>query len=158
MEIANIFISHISQKGAGFGVRLDLSEDVYFHPRFANSGVIEDGSTVRAEMVPNTPDMRERTPWMVVRLVNDVVSKPADAPMLDDKVLAVLADYQFATTQEIAGIIAADEHEVSLALHRLFGRGYCVKAPVYTGPEKEPVFVVWAAAADDLQGMMEDAA
>ena len=158
MEIANIFISHISQKGAGFGVRLDLSEDVYFHPRFANSGVIEDGSTVRAEMVPNTPDMRERTPWMVVRLVNDVASKSTAIPVLDDKVLAVLSDYQFATTQEIAGIVAADEHEVSLALHRLFGRGQCVKAPVYTGPEKEPIFVVWAASADDLQGMMEDAA
>jgi hypothetical protein len=135
-----------------------LSEDVYFHPRFANSGVIEDGSTVRAEMVPNTPDMRERTPWMVVRLVNDVASKPSDIPVLDDEVLAVLSDYQFATTQEIAEVISANEHEVSLALHRLFGRGYCVKAPVYTGPEKEPIFVVWAAEADDLQGMMEDAA
>lgn len=158
MEIANIFVSHVSQKGAGFGVRLDISEDVYFHPRFANSGVIEDGSTVRAEMVPNTPDMRERTPWMVVRLVNDVVSKPADAPTIDDKVLAVLSDYQFATTQEVAEVVAADEHEVSLALHRLFGRGYCVKAPVYVAPDKEPIFVVWAASADDLQGMMEDAA
>jgi len=168
-----MFITHISDKGAAFGVRTDTSEGVFMHSKFVQDLGAQIGDRFNVTVIQNTPDVRDRTPWMAVgvsaaqpvyapsQLAPVPVAAPVAAPVdkalsndaLDALLLNHLNKYSFASTRELVDLVNEPVTRVTNAMARLFTAGKCVQAKVFrTATQIEASFVVWALTVEEFLG------
>ena len=182
MQDVTMFITHISDKGAAFGVRTDTSEGVFLHSKFVQDLDAQIGDRFNVTVIPNTPDVRDRTPWMTVGVsaaqpvyapsqlapvpvaapVAVPVAAPVAAPVdkalsndaLDALLLNHLNNYSFASTRELVDLVNEPVTRVANAMARLFTAGKCVQAKVYRkATQTEASFAVWALSVEEFLGV-----
>ena len=171
MQDVTMFITHISDKGAAFGVRTDTSEGVFMHSKFVQDLVAQIGDRFNVTVIQNTPDVRDRTPWMTVGVsaaqpvyapsqlapVAAPVAAPVDKALSNDALDALLLNhlnnYSFASTRELVDLVNEPVTRVTNAMARLFTAGKCVQAKVYRkATQIEASFVVWALTVEEFLG------
>ena len=166
MQGVTMFITHISDKGAAFGVRTDTSEGVFMHSKFVLDLGAQVGDRFDVTVIQNTPDVRDRTPWMTVGVgasqpayatpvapVAPVAPAALSNDALDALLLNHLNNYSFASTRELADLVNEPVTRVANAMARLFTAGKCVQAKVYRkATQEEASFVVWALSVEEFLG------
>ena len=167
MQDVTMFITHISDKGAAFGVRTDTSEGVFMHSKFVLDLGAQIGDRFDVTVIQNTPDVRDRTPWMTVGVsaAQPVYAPSQLAPVaaprvealsndaLDALLLNHLNNYSFASTRELVDLVNEPVTRVTNAMARLFTAGKCGQAKVYRkATQIEASFVVWALTVEEFLG------
>ena len=85
MKNSVIFVSYVGDKGVAFGVNTETGENVYIHPKFVNDFDMDVGDEFDTILIPNAPDMRERTPWQTMRIIGRVEDKVTEVEVEADK-------------------------------------------------------------------------
>ena len=167
MQDVTMFITHVSDKGAAFGVRTDTSEGVFMHSKFVQDLGAQIGDRFNVTVIQNTPDVRDRTPWMTVGVgaAQPVYAPSQLAPVaaprvealsndaLDALLLNHLNNYSFASTRELVDLVNEPVVRVTNAMARIFTAGKCVQAKVYRkATQTEASFVVWALSVEEFLG------
>jgi hypothetical protein len=148
MEITDIFISRILEKGSGFSARTDNGDQVFIPATVVRASKAKEGDMGRAKLIPNTHPGTSNTPWVAVfvELHDDFTPAPVrPEPTLDDRVHEAVCDLGYATTSEIAKEVNADITLTHNSLLRLFSKGRMAKADVYARPDQDRAsFCMWA--------------
>ena len=152
MEITDIFVSRLLEKGSGFAARTDNGDQVFIPATVVRASKAKEGDMGRAKLIPNTHPGSSNTPWVAVfvELHDDFTPEPAPEPVrpeltLDDRVHEAVCDLGYATTSEIAKEVGGDLTLTHNALLRLFGKGRVAKADVHARPDQDRAsFCMWA--------------
>lgn len=154
-----IIISNIIESGTAFGFVADTGEQVFIPSNVMKASNAELFVPVVAVLVPNNYQS-ERTPWLAAVIKSGT---PAPAPVpgskerdpsiamaeRDQRILDALIDeFAYGVTSEIAEFTGIDPKSTNNSLNRLFAAGKIAKADVYSSPEQSRASVVlWALDA-----------
>ena len=162
MQETTVFVSHISDQGVGFGINASTGENVYIHPKFVKDNNMDVGNQFNTTVIPNSPELRSKTPWMVMSVSGLVEKVPTTesrkprnshsaAAEFDITVLEELRKFTFTSTMELAACMSEDSAKVHNSLSRLHEDGKCARAKVFRkGDQKMASFVLWAEDANDF--------
>jgi len=153
-----VYIKSQIQTGIGFGIRIDLGEEVFINAGFMSKFNIEVDTVRKLVLAPNPS--KPSTPWQAIGVsMSDAGGEPVEAPTprvdeakLEDRIMAYFdIGYNQAaiTAPALAENMGATEAEMQLALSRMHNAGEMAKAQVHCkGGQDKASWVLWSPSAD----------
>jgi hypothetical protein len=179
MEAQNIFtdetltkdvlVDNITAVGSAFGATVE-GEAVFINSRIVAALKLKHGDYVRAFVLPNYEDKRDRVRWRAIRVkilgsTNDEESVPdpaieglvnamtrtAELLPRNEQILKLLDDHGPLRTSTLARLLGIDSGEVGTLCHGLYAQGRIALADIYSSPgNKRASHRVWAMDINDF--------
>jgi len=152
----DVFIDEITAAGSAFGATMD-GEAVFFNSRIVSAIKIKGGDHVRAMVLPNYEDKRERVKWRAIR-AEIQGSTPEHGPVdtnaevaKDQRILDLLEEHGPLRTSTVARLLGIDSGEAGTLCHGLYAQGKIALADVYSSPNNSrSSHRVWAISIHDF--------
>lgn len=152
----DVFIDEITAAGSAFGATPD-GEAVFINARIVSAIKIKGGDHVRAMVLPNYEDKRDRVKWRAIR-AEIQGSTPAEGPIgtadqvsKDQLVMRLLDDHGPLRTSTVARLLGVDSGEAGTLCHGLYAQGKIALADVYSSPNNTRAsHRVWAISIHDF--------
>lgn len=163
MEAQNIFtdetltkdvlVDNITSVGSAFGATIE-GEAVFINARIVSALKLKHGDHVRAFVLPNYEDKRDRVRWRAIRV--DIIGSMSedDAPATETRtaeppkdlqVMRLLDEHGPLRTSTLARLLNVDSGEAGTLCHGLYAQGKIALADVYSAPgNKRASHRVWA--------------
>lgn len=154
----DVFVDNITVVGSAFGATPE-GEAVFINARIVNAVKIKPGDCVRAVVLPNYEDKRDRVRWRAIRAeVQGSVfegAAPAEeapaAPSKTDQILKLLDKHGPLRTSTLGRLIGVDSGEIGALCHGLHAQGVIALADVYSSPSNSRAsHRVWAIDINDF--------
>ena len=153
-QIKDVFVDDLTVSGSAFGATPD-GEAVFINARVVNALKLSGGEHLRAMVVPNYEDKRDRVQWRTIRAeVQDpmaVTQEPmSEAPEptvipKDQQILNLLDEHGPLRTSILARLLGIDSGEAGTLCHGLYAQGKIALADVYSSPSNSRAsHRVWA--------------
>lgn len=152
----DVFVDDLTAAGSAFGTTPD-GEAVFVNARIVEAVKIKGGDYIKALVLPNYADKREKVQWRAVRAevlgsaFDDISNEPDnETPLVeevskDKKVLAFLEEYGPLRTATLARLLETNSGEAGTLCHGLYAQGKIALADVYSDPSnKRASHRVWA--------------
>jgi hypothetical protein len=150
----DVLVDNITSVGSAFGATIE-GEAVFINARIVSALKLKHGDHVRAFVLPNYEDKRDRVPWRTIRAeVQDpmaVTQEPmSEAPEptvipKDQQILNLLDEHGPLRTSILARLLGIDSGEAGTLCHGLYAQGKIALADVYSSPSKSRApHRVWA--------------
>ena len=152
----DVFIDEVTVAGSAFGATAD-GEAVFINARIVSAIKIKGGDHVRAMVLPNYEDKRDRVKWRAIR-AEIQGSTPEHGPVeiteqvsKDQQVLRLLDDHGPLRTSTVARLLGVDSGEAGTLCHGLYAQGKIALADVYSSPNNTRAsHRVWAISIHDF--------
>jgi hypothetical protein len=170
MEAQNIFtdetltkdvlVDSITAVGSAFGATVE-GEAVFINSRIVSALKLKHGDYVKAFVLPNYEDKRDRVRWRAIRvevqgsMTDDQdpgtsPSKPAGLPK-DRQIMDFLDEHGPLRTSTLARLLDIDSGEAGTLCHGLYAQGKIALADIYSSPgNKRASHRVWAININDF--------
>lgn len=152
----DVFIDEITAAGSAFGATPE-GEAVFINARIVSAIKIKGGDHVRAIVLPNYEDKRDRVKWRAIRAevqgsADDIQSPAENAGVAkDQQVLRLLDDNGPLRTSTVARLLGVDSGEAGTLCHGLYAQGKIALADVYSSPNNTRAsHRVWAISIHDF--------
>jgi hypothetical protein len=152
----DVFIDEITAAGSAFGATAE-GEAVFINARIVSAIKIKGGDHVRAMVLPNYEDKRDRVKWRAIR-AEIQGSTPEHGPVdatdqvsKDQRVMRLLDDNGPLRTSIVARLLGIDSGEAGTLCHGLYAQGKIALADVYSSPNNTRAsHRVWAISIHDF--------
>jgi hypothetical protein len=153
-QIKDVFVDDLTVSGSAFGATPD-GEAVFINARVVNALKLSGGEHLRAMVVPNYEDKRDRVQWRTIRAeVQDPMAvtqepmseepEPTVVPK-DQQILNLLDEHGPLRTSVLARLMGVDSGEAGTLCHGLYAQGKIALADVYSSPSNSRAsHRVWA--------------
>ncbi len=153
-QIKDVFVDDLTVSGSAFGATPD-GEAVFINARVVNALKLSGGEHLRAMVVPNYEDKRDRVQWRTIRAeVQDPMAvtrepmseepEPTVVPK-DQQILNLLDEHGPLRTSILARLLGVDSGEAGTLCHGLYAQGKIALADVYSSPSNSRAsHRVWA--------------
>ena len=153
-QIKDVFVDDLTVSGSAFGATPD-GEAVFINARVVNALKLSGGEHLRAMVVPNYEDKRDRVQWRTIRAeVQDPMAvtqepmseepEPTVVPK-DQQILNLLDEHGPLRTSILARLLGIDSGEAGTLCHGLYAQGKIALADVYSSPSNSRAsHRVWA--------------
>jgi hypothetical protein len=155
-QIKDVFVDDLTVSGSAFGATPD-GEAVFINARVVNALKLSGGEHLRAMVVPNYEDKRDRVQWRTIRAeVQDPMAvtqepmseEPEPEPTVvpkDQQILNLLDEHGPLRTSILARLLGIDSGEAGTLCHGLYAQGKIALADVYSSPSNSRAsHRVWA--------------
>jgi hypothetical protein len=157
-QIKDVFVDDLTVSGSAFGATPD-GEAVFINARVVNALKLSGGEHLRAMVVPNYEDKRDRVQWRTIRAEVQEARPIVDAPMSeepepepeptvvpkDQQILDLLDEHGPLRTSILARLLGIDSGEAGTLCHGLYAQGKIALADVYSSPSNSRAsHRVWA--------------
>jgi hypothetical protein len=155
-QIKDVFVDDLTVSGSAFGATPD-GEAVFINARVVNALKLSGGEHLRAMVVPNYEDKRDRVQWRTIRAEVQETRPIVDAPMSeelaptepevpkDQQILNLLDEHGPLRTSILARLLGIDSGEAGTLCHGLYAQGKIALADVYSSPSNSRAsHRVWA--------------
>jgi hypothetical protein len=170
MEAQNIFtdetltkdvlVDNITTVGSAFGATVE-GEAVFINSRIVAALKLKHGDYVRAFVLPNYEDKRDRVRWRAIRVeVQGSMSEDRDpaavlnpnaGPPKDQLIMNLLDEHGPLRTSTLARLLNIDSGEAGTLCHGLYAQGKIALADIYSSPgNKRASHRVWAMDINDF--------
>ena len=159
-QIKDVFVDDLTVSGSAFGATPD-GEAVFINARVVNALKLSGGEHLRAMVVPNYEDKRDRVQWRTIRAeVQDPMAvtqepmseepEPTVVPK-DQQILNLLDEHGPLRTSTLARLLDIDSGEAGTLCHGLYAQGKIALADIYSAPgNKRASHRVWAMDINDF--------
>jgi len=153
-QIKDVFVDDLTVSGSAFGATPD-GEAVFINARVVSALKLSGGEHLRAMVVPNYEDKRDRVQWRTIRaevqdpmaITQEPVSEepePTAVPK-DQQILGLLDEHGPLRTSVLARLMGVDSGEAGTLCHGLYAQGKIALADVYSSPSNSRAsHRVWA--------------
>jgi len=154
--VKDVFIDDITDAGSAFGATLD-GETVFFNARIVNAIKAKGGDHVRAMVLPNYEDKRDRVKWRAIRA--EVRGSTPERGLISvsteeskhTRILSLLEEHGPLRTSIVARLMGIDSGEAGTLCHGLYAQGRVALADVYSSPHNSRAsHRVWAISIHDF--------
>jgi hypothetical protein len=154
----DVFIDEITVAGSAFGATAD-GEAVFINARIVSAIKIKGGDYVRALVLPNYEDKRDRVKWRAIRaevqgstpMLDPATESEVEIKPKDIRVLEVLEEHGPLRTSTVARLLGVDSGEAGALCHGLYAQGKVAMADVYSSPaNSRSSHRVWAITIHDF--------
>jgi len=153
-QIKDVFVDDLTVSGSAFGATPD-GEAVFINARVVNALKLSGGEHLRAMVVPNYEDKRDRVQWRTIRAEVQETRPITDAPRSEDpeptavpkdqQILNLLDEHGPLRTSILARLLGIDSGEAGALCHGLYAQGKIALADVYSSPSNSRAsHRVWA--------------
>jgi hypothetical protein len=170
MEAQNIFtdetltkdvlVDNITSVGSAFGATVE-GEAVFINARIVSALKLKHGDHVRAFVLPNYEDKRDRVRWRAIRVevigsISEdqepmVMSNLNAGPPKDQLIMDLLDEHGPLRTSTLARLLDIDSGEAGTLCHGLYAQGKIALADIYSSPgNKRASHRVWALDINDF--------
>jgi hypothetical protein len=168
MEAQNIFtdetltkdvlVDNITSVGSAFGATVE-GEAVFINTRIVCVLKLKHGDHVRAFVLPNYEDKRDRVRWRAIRV--EVIGSMSEdqepmpqltaGPPKDQLIMDLLDEHGPLRTSTLARLLDIDSGEAGTLCHGLYAQGKIALADIYSSPgNKRASHRVWALDINDF--------
>jgi hypothetical protein len=152
----DVLVDNITSVGSAFGATIE-GEAVFINARIVSALKLKHGDHVRAFVLPNYEDKRDRVRWRAIR-IEVIGSMSAEGPVdatdtvaKDVQVLRMLDDHGPLRTSTVARLLGVDSGEAGTLCHGLYAQGKIALADVYSSPNNTRAsHRVWAISIHDF--------
>jgi len=157
-----VFIDDLTAAGSAFGSTAD-GEAVFVNARIVEAVKIKGGDYIKAMVLPNYADKRERVQWRAVRAevvgsaFEDISDEPETEEPLepakskDQLIVELLEEHGPLRTATLARLIGTNSGEIGALCHGLYAMGKIALADVYSDPgNKRASHRVWAVDINEF--------
>lgn len=156
----DVLIDNITSVGSAFGATVE-GEAVFINSRIVSALKIKPGDHVRAFVLPNYEDKRDRVRWRAIRVeVQGSVSDEEDPTSVgtttagkpkDQRIMDLLDEHGPLRTSALARLLGIDSGEAGTLCHGLYAQGKIALADVYSSPANSRAsHRVWAIDINDF--------
>jgi hypothetical protein len=158
-QTKDVFVDELTISGSAFGATPD-GEAVFINARVVSALKLSGGEHLRAMVVPNYEDKRDRVQWRMIRAEvqetrpildpstpdTPTSNKPAQTAVpKDQQILNLLDEHGPLRTSILARILGIDSGEAGTLCHGLYAQGKIALADVYSSPSNSRAsHRVWA--------------
>lgn len=154
-----VFIDDLTAAGSAFGSTSD-GEAVFVNARIVEAVKIKGGDYIKAMVLPNYADKRERVQWRAVRaeVIGSAFEDISDEPEIeepakskDQLIVELLEEHGPLRTATLARLIGTNSGEIGALCHGLYAMGKIALADVYSDPaNKRASHRVWAVDINEF--------
>lgn len=154
-----VFIDDLTAAGSAFGSTAD-GEAVFVNSRIVEAVKIKGGDYIKAMVLPNYADKRERVQWRAVRaeVVGSAFEDISDEPEIEEPqktkdvmVIELLEEHGPLRTATLARMLGTNSGEIGTLCHGLYAQGKIALADVYSDPgNKRASHRVWAVDINEF--------
>jgi hypothetical protein len=159
-QTKDVFVDDVTSVGSAFGSTPD-GEAVFINARIVEAVKIKGGDYIKAIVLPNYEDKRERVKWRAIRAevigsaFEDISAEPDDEVPLEKSkdvlVVELLEEHGPLRTATLARLLDTNSGEVGTLCHGLYARGKIALADVYSDPaNKRASHRVWAVDINEF--------
>lgn len=170
MEAQNIFtdetltkdvlVDSITAVGSAFGATVE-GEAVFINSRIVSALKLKHGDYVKAFVLPNYEDKRDRVRWRAIRVeVQGSMTEEQDTAVVtsgssgvpkDQLIMSLLDEHGPLRTSTLARLLDVDSGEAGTLCHGLYAQGKIALADIYSSPgNKRASHRVWAININDF--------
>jgi len=153
-QTRDVFVDDLTVSGSAFGATPD-GEAVFINARIVSALRLSGGEHLRAMVVPNYEDKRDRVQWRTIRAEVQETRPIIDAPRSeepepaavpkDQQILSFLDEHGPLRTSVLARLMGVDSGEAGTLCHGLYAQGKIALADVYSSPSNSRAsHRVWA--------------
>ena len=161
-QAKNVFVDEISATGSAFGTTVE-GDGVFLNARVVEAIKLKAGDYVKAVVLLNYEDKRDRVKWRAVRAevvgsaFEDIASEPEEETPLvvqartDELILDALEKHGPMRNATLGRLLNISSGEAGTLCHGLFAQGKVALAEVYSDPaNKRASHRVWAIELNDF--------
>jgi hypothetical protein len=156
----DVFIDNITMVGSAFGATVE-GEAVFINSRIVSALKLKHGDCVRAFVLPNYEDKRDRVRWRAIRVEvqgstteeqdTAVVTSGSSSVPKDQLIISLLDEHGPLRTSTLARLLDIDSGEAGTLCHGLYAQGKIALADIYSSPgNKRASHRVWAMDINDF--------
>jgi hypothetical protein len=165
----DVFIDNITAVGSAFGGTVE-GEAVFINSRIVSALKLKHGDCVKAFVLPNYEDKRDRVRWRAIRVevqgsmsdgkgipdpsidsLADTMTKTLGLVPRDEQIVNLLDEHGPLRTSTLSRLLGIDSGEVGTLCHGLYAQGRIALADIYSSPgNKRASHRVWAININDF--------
>jgi hypothetical protein len=155
----DVLVDNITSVGSAFGATIE-GEAVFINARIVSALKLKHGDHVRAFVLPNYEDKRDRVRWRAIRI--EVIGSMSEdeepaaplgkaEPPKDLQIMRLLDEHGPLRTSTLARLLDIDSGEAGTLCHGLYAQGKIALADIYSAPgNKRASHRVWAMDINDF--------
>jgi hypothetical protein len=160
--IKDVFVGELTMANSAFGTT-SSGESVFINARIIEALKVQPGDTLRAFVIPNYEDKKDRTPWRAVRCAvigSMFEDQPEALPLeeevsakqtLQERIVAALEEHGPLRTATMSRLLGEDSGTVGSICLGLFAEKKIAMAEVFSEPNQSRAsHRVWGLGINDF--------